>query len=225
MKRLSTLLLTSVLAFGLVFAVGCDATGSSGSTDGESGTLELSMDGSTTKALSTVSTKSSAADSVTEALVTIDEVSIVPTEDSTDGESTEVGVRALTSENFEVDLKRLQAGLDTALAEFEIPAGEYSQVRLVTAEPVQATFKNGDQHEVKIASGQQTGLKVNFPDDEFTIQNANDRVEVTLNWNVNQFAEDILRGATDNPQRQLVITPVISATVNVTSGDGGGSEG
>jgi hypothetical protein len=213
MKRLSTLLFSVVLAFGLVLT-GCDSTG--GSANGESGTLELRMDGSTSKALST--TKSTAADSVTKALVTIDEVSIVPTEDSTEGDSTEVGVQALTTENFEVDLKRLQAGLDTALAEFEIPAGEYSQIRLVTAEPVQATFKNGNEREVKIASGQQTGLKVNFPEDEFIIENADDRVEVTLNWNVDKFAEDILRGNNEIEQRQLVITPVIDATVNVVSG-------
>jgi hypothetical protein len=217
MRRLSTFLLSSVLAFGLLFAVGCDSSGST--ADGESGSLELRMDGSTSKALSTVSAKASAADSVTEAVVTIDEVSIVPSEDSTDGDSTEVGVQALTNENFEVDLKKLQAGLDTALAEFEIPAGKYSQIRLITAEPVQATFKNGDPREVMIASGQQTGLKVNFPEDEFTIENADDRVEVTLNWNVDKFAEDILKGNTQNDRGKLVITPVIDATVNIISGD------
>jgi hypothetical protein len=220
MKRLSTLLLSSVLAFGLLFAVGCDSTGSTT----ESGSLELRMDGSTSKALSSVSTKSSAADSVTEALVTVDEISIVPTEDSADGDSTDVGVQVLTDKDFEVDLKRLQTGLDTAMADLDIPTGEYSQIRLVTAEPVQATFKNGDQREVKIASGQQTGLKVNFPEDEFTIENADDRVEVTLNWNVEKFAEDILRGNAQFDQRQLVITPVIEATVNVTSA-GSGADG
>jgi len=220
MKRLSTLLLSSVLAFGLLFAVGCDSTGSTT----ESGSLELRMDGSTSKALSSVSTKSSAADSATEALVTVDEISIVPTEDSADGDSTDVGVQVLTDKDFEVDLKRLQTGLDTAIADLDIPTGEYSQIRLVTAEPVQATFKNGDQREVKIASGQQTGLKVNFPEDEFTIENADDRVEVTLNWNVEKFAEDILRGNTQFDQRQPVVTPVIEATVNVTSA-GSGADG
>jgi hypothetical protein len=68
MKRFSTLLLSSVLAFGLLFATGCDSTGSTGSTDGQSGTLALRMDGATSKALSTLSTKSTAADSITKAL-------------------------------------------------------------------------------------------------------------------------------------------------------------
>ncbi len=211
MKSLSTFLLSSVVAFGLLFAVGCDSTGSSGTTDGDSGTLELRLDGSASKALSTVSTKSSAADSVTEALVTIDEVSIVPTEDSTEGDSTEVGIQALTDEDFEVDLKQLQTGLDTAMAEFEIPAGEYSQIRLVTANQASVTFADGSSRDVMIASGQQTGLKVNF--DPFTIESADDRVEVTLNWDV----QESLQG---NPAGQFVITPAIDATVSVTGGGG-----
>lgn len=212
MKRLSTLLFSVVLAFGLVLT-GCDSTG--GSADGESGTLELRTNGSTSKALS--SAKSTAQDSITEALVTITEVSIVPSEDSTEGDSTEIGVQALTNEDFEVDLKRLQTGLDTAIAEFEIPAGEYSQIRLITADKAKVTFDDGSQQDVMIASGQQTGLKVNF--DPFTIDSVDDRVEVTLNWDV----QEVLRG---NPAGQFVITPAIEATVNVTSGgDDGGSEG
>lgn len=205
MRRYSTLLLSSVLAFGLLFAVGCDSTGSSGT----SGTLQLRMDGSTSK-LSTLSAKSNTASSVKEALVTIDKVSIVPTEDSTEGDSTEVGVQALTNEDFEVDLKRLQAGLDTAMTEFEIPAGEYSQIRLITADKASVTFDDGTQRDVMIASGQQTGLKVNF--DPFTVQSADDRVEVTLNWDV----EGSLKG---NAAGQFVITPVVDATVDVTSVD------
>ena len=206
MKRLSTVLLSSILAFGLVFAVGCDSTG--GSADGESGTVELRMDGSSTT-MNAVSSKTTAK-TITEALVTIDEVSIVPSEDSTEGDSTEVGVQALTDENFEVDLKQLQAGLDTAMAEFEIPSGEYGQIRLITANEVSMTFDDGSQQDVMIASGQQTGLKVNNFD-PFTIESPEDRVEVTLNWDV----EESLKG---NTTGRFVITPVIDATVDVTSG-------
>lgn len=208
MRRFSLPLLSVLLALGLMLT-GCD---SGGSATGESGTLELRMDGSTSPStVSALSAKSAAADSVTEALVTITEVSIVPTEDSTEGDSTEVGVQALTTEDFEVDLKRLQTGLDTALAELEIPAGEYSQIRLITANKVNVTLDDGSQRDVMIASGQQTGLKVNF--DPFTIDSADDRVEVTLNWDV----EESLRG------NLTVITPAIDATVSVESGDGNGS--
>jgi hypothetical protein len=204
MKRLSDLLLSFVLVFGLVFATGCDSTGS-GSTDGQSGTLELRMDGSTNKALSTLSSKSTTADSITSAAVTIGTVSIVPAEDTTEGDSTEVGVQALTDSSFTVDLKRLQAGLDTALTEIEIPSGSYSQVRLITEGKASVTFADSTQRDVMIASGQQTGLKVNF--DPVTVESADDRVEVTLNWDV----QESLKG---NPRGQFVITPVIDATVS-----------
>jgi hypothetical protein len=202
MKRFSTLLLSSVLAFGLLFATGCDSTGS---TDGQSGTLELRMDGSTSKALSALSTKSTAADSITKATVTIGTVSIVPAEDTTEGDSTDVGIQALIDSSFTVDLKRLQAGLDTAMTEIEIPSGTYSQVRLITEDKASVTFADSTQRDVMIASGQQTGLKVNF--DPFTVESADDRVQVTLNWDV----QESLKG---NPRGQFVITPVIDATVS-----------
>jgi len=207
MKRFSTLLFSSVLAFGLLFVTGCDSTGS---TDGQSGTLELRMDGSTSKALSTLSTTSTAADSITKATVTIGTVSIVPAEDTTEGDSTEVGVQALIDSSFTVDLKRLQAGLDTAMTEIEIPSGSYSQVRLITEGKASVSFADSTQRDVMIASGQQTGLKVNF--DPFTVESADDRVQVTLNWDV----QESLKG---NPRGQFVITPVIDATVS-TGGSG-----
>lgn len=203
MHRYSSFLLSLVVAFGLLFATGCDSTGSSE----ESGTLELSMDGaSTTKALET-SAKTSASD-VDEALVTIGEVSIVPVEDTSDGDSTETGIKALSNDNFQVDLTELQTDIDTFMAEVEIPSGEYSQLRLVTTGPVEVTFADGTTEDVMIASGQQTGLKVNF--DPFTIDSADDRVKVTVNWDVEHF----LNGAAEGKR---VITPVVDATVDVTS--------
>lgn len=205
MRHASSILLSVVVAFGLLFAAGCDSTGSV--SDGDSGTLELSMnDATTSKSLSTLSTTSSAQDSVAEATVTITELSIVPAEDTSDGDSTDTGISVLLDEDFEVDLIDLQTGLDTTLAELEIPTGEYSQIRLITNEKASVTFNGGTQEDVMIASGQQTGLKVNF--DPFTIESADDRAEVTLNWNVQQS----LKG---NPQGNLVITPVIDASVNV----------
>ena len=207
MRHRFSVLFSIVAAAGLLFGVGCDSTGSM--SDGERGTLELGMSGtSPPKSLNTLSTTSNAQDSITEATVTIAKMSIVPAEDTSDGDSTDTGISVLRSENFEVNLIDLQTGLDTTLAETEIPAGEYSQVRLITNEQASVTFEDGSQKDVMIASGQQTGLKVNF--DPFTLESADDRANVTLNWNV----EESLKG---NPQGNLVITPVIDASVNVSS--------
>ncbi len=207
MKRLSFVMLVVFATFGLLSIAGCDSTGSV--TDTEDGTLSLSMsDGSMTKSTRTFAALNSAPDSITEALVTIDEISVVPVENTTDGDSTEVGVSVLRDENFEVDLRELQTGLDTTLAELELPAGEYGQIRLVTADMASVTFQDGRQTDVMIASGQQTGLKVNF--DPFTIASVDDRVEVTLNWDV----KEALKG---NPQGRFVITPAIAAAVDTSS--------
>lgn len=211
MRTYSSLLLSLVVAGGLLFAAGCDSTGPS--ADGDSGTMELRMSGtSTSKALTQSATTDMGpptADSIETALVTIGEVSIVPAEDTSQNDSTETGVKALSDTDFEVDLKDLQAGLDTAMTEIDIPAGSYSQVRLITTGKAQVTFK-GDSSptEVMIASGQQTGLKVNF--DPFTIDSADDRVEITLNWDV----QEALKG---NPNGQYVITPAVQATVDTSN--------
>ncbi len=206
MSRYSSVLLTALLTVGLVLT-GCDSSGSAG----ESGALELRMSSASTvqTATRTASSKMTAAD-VDTAYVTINEVSIVPAEDTTEGDSTEVGVQVLSDSNFTVDLKNLQAGIDTALAEIDIPAGDYGQLRLVTANEAQVSFTDTDGTEsIMIASGQQTGLKVNF--DPFTIEGADDRAEITVNWDV----EESLKGA---PQGRYVITPAINdATVNVIS--------
>ncbi len=206
MKRLSFVTLVALTTFGFLFATGCDSTGSV--TDPEDGTLSLSMsDGSTTKSLRTHSGPNSAPDGITEALVTIDAVSVVPVEEeANEGDATEVGVSVLRDANFEVDLKELQTGLDTTLAELELPAGEYGQIRLVTAGMVSVTFQDGRQSDVMIASN---SLKLD-KFDPFTIASADDRVEVTLNWDV----KEALKG---NPQGRFVITPAIAATVDTSS--------
>jgi len=101
---------------------------------------------------------------------------------------------------------------DAVLPTIDIPTGSYSQLRLVTADEAKVSFTdtNGTE-DVMIASGQETGLKVNFPDSEFTIENADDNVELIVNWDV----EEALKGA---PQGNYVITPAINdVTVTVTS--------
>lgn len=207
MSRSSSLFLTALLAVGLVLT-GCDSAGSAG----ESGSLELRMDDLSSSSTTTLQTRMPdrfTADSIDAAVVPFTEVSIVPSEDSTDGDSTEVGVKVLSDSNFTVDLKDLQAGLDTAMADIDVPAGTYEQVRLVTAGTAQVSFVDADGTQpVMIASGQQSGLKVNV--EPFTIEGADDRVELTVNWDVNES----LKGSS---QGRYVITPVVHATATVTT--------
>jgi len=208
-SHFSTFLLAAILTAGLAFATGCDSTGVDDPLDEEAGTVETRLSGADdgTAQTNAFRTNSHVATDLQEALVTIDEVVLVPVEDTSADESEEVGLTLLTEESFEVDLIDLEAGLDTTLSELEVPAGEYGQLRLIVENEVQVTFADDTEASVMIASGQQTGLKLNF--DPFVIGPADDQVEITAEWNV----EDSIEGS---PQGQLVITPAIDATVDTT---------
>lgn len=202
MRRLSTILLSSVVAFGLVAMVGCD------SSSVENGTMNVQMtDASGTSTTSSVSTSSHVADDLDAALVTITEISVTPAENGeTDSDDERV---VLSQENFDVDLVDLNAGIDTTITDLDLPAGEYGQIRLATTEDVAITFSNGDENTAMIASEE---LKLNF-DDPITVNSADDLVDVTVDWNVENSLEGNLGAA------QLVITPVVDASATVTSVD------
>lgn len=199
MRRLTTLFLSSVVAFGLLFAVGCDSN-----SDGGTGTVDLQMSSSSTKALPAAK---AVPDSVTEAVVTITEISIVPADDeSSEGNANEVGIQSLTDEDFEVDLIELQTGANEAVKDVEVPTNMYTQIRLIVDGEVEVTFDSGNTESVMIASGQQTGLKVNV--DEFSIDSPDDRVELTINWDV----DESLKG--DNTGRFVFVPTINDATVD-----------
>lgn len=225
MKRLSTLLLAFTVAVGLL--VGCDTAGP-GLQDGGNGVLELHMTGASgSKALATTASKDSSTlvGSLDSASVTITRTAIISQGDTTQSDSTEAdstdegdeeGIKVLTEEDFVVDLMDLQSGLDTLMAEVELEAGTYSQLRLITADQATVVFEDGTERQVMVASGQQTGFKVNFT--PFTIDSADDRVRLTLSWNV----ENSLHG---NRRGNLVITPAIQASVDTSPADTSGTGG
>lgn len=175
MTRFSfSLLLSFTVAVG--FLIGCDSNGSMESDDG-SATLQMNL--------------TDAPGDVTKANVIIESASIVPLEDSSDGDSTDTGVSVLTDESFQVDLTEFQDGVDTLMAELDLEAGTYSQVRLITANPDQFDVAyetaNGDtaQANLFVPSGSQTGIKVNF-DSPLTVDSSVDTVDVTLDFDVKE---------------------------------------
>lgn len=204
MTRLSLpLFLSFAVAIGLL--VGCDSSGSMDSDDG-SATLQMNL--------------TDAPGDVTKANVIIESASIVPLEDSSDGDSTDTGVSVLTDESFEVDLTEFQDGVDTLMAELDIEAGTYSQVRLITANPDQFDVAyektNGDtaQANLFVPSGSQTGIKVNF-DSPLTVDSSVDTVDVTLDFDVkDSFVPKGPEGETSDYN----FKPTVQAMVE-TSGD------
>lgn len=206
MRRLPLLFLALVATLGLV-AVGCDTTGSM--VDDGKGTVGLRLTGaSSSKALTTPSAVVDSHDTTTTRNIDSASVTITRTALVAQGDSSADSIAVLTEEDFTVDLMDLQAGVDTMLAEVEISQGTYSQLRLITADQATVVFDDSTEREVMVASGQQTGFKVNFS--PFTIDSDGDHVDITLKWDV----ENSLKG---NRNGNLVITPSIQATVD-TSG-------
>jgi len=115
----------------------------------------------------------------------------------------------LSEESFDLDLIDLATGNTDRVNGLEIPAGDYGQMRLTTGD-VALTFKDETTKTGMIASNQ---VKLNFRE-PFTVNSADDKVDVTVDWNVVHNLEGNLRG-------QLVITPVVNASATVTSADGG----
>lgn len=175
MTRFSlSLFLSFAVAVGLL--VGCDSSGSMESDDGTA-TLQMHL--------------TDAPGDVTKANVIIESASIVPVEDTSDGDSTDTGVSVLTDESFEVDLTEFEGAVDTLMAQAEIESGTYGQVRLITANPdkfdVEYETSNGDtaQANLFIPSGAQTGIKVNF-DSPLTVDSSVDTVDVTLDFDAKE---------------------------------------
>jgi len=204
MKRFSSLLLVSLVALGLTL-VGCDSNSSS-----SEGSMDVTMtESSKSTTTASKSTSKSHIGNVSEALVTFTDVAVVP-EGSDDGTS-------LSAEDFSVDLMKLNQGIDENVNGLSIPTGTYEQIRLKAsdnaAEAVNLTFDNGETNTARIASNE---IKLNFQD-PFTVESADDKVTVTVDWDVESSLEG-KRGNTDlKGTSNLVITPVVQATATVTS--------
>ena len=117
----------------------------------ESTTLD-SLDGSHSYGKILVHSRGNAAgSSITEAKINIVQVQIR-------GKSGKYLV--FTDQNFELKLTQLDSAFGSILAKAQVPDGSYDQIRLITADTGNVTLSDGTQHELKVPSGPQTGIKV-----------------------------------------------------------------
>lgn len=183
---------------GALALTGCDTVGTSDAS-GESGQLTVLL--------------TDAPGDLTKAEVTIERVSIVPTDDSASGDAEEGGIEVMSEESMTVDLLTLQNGVTTALGEISIPEGRYSQIRLITAREATVEYEAQDgstqSADLMLPSADETGIKINF--DEFTIDESSDAVEVTLDFNVeDSFVQAGQAG-------KYIFKPVVQAESIVTN--------
>lgn len=201
-----SLLLSFAVAVGLL--VGCDSAGTSMETTSDDGSTTLQM------------SLTDAPGDVTKASVIIESVSIVPLEDSSDGDSTDVGVSVLADESFEADLTQLEGAVDTLMAEIDIEPGTYSQVRLITANPdsfdvrYETAQDDTAQANLFIPGGEPNGIKVNF-DSPLTVDASMDTVDITLDFDA---GESFIPRGRDGQTSDYNFKPTVQASVDITGG-------
>lgn len=208
MRHLNAALFTFVLALGLVGWTACDSVGPNATEPGESQDAAFSV------------RLTDAPGDVTKAVVTIKRVSVVPVEDSSEGDARQGGIELLSDSAFTADLTTLQAGVDTALASIDsIPVGTYGQIRLVTADTADVFYETAsgdtDRANLKQPSASESGIKINF--DPVTLDSADDHAEVTLDFSVEDSFVKAGRSG------MFIFKPVVHADSVVVSSDSTGT--
>jgi hypothetical protein len=87
-------------------------------------------------------------------------------------------------------------GLEQRIAEAQVPAGEYTQIRLVITDA--EIVVDGDVHELEIPSGEQSGFKIHV---SFCLDEDEDNV-LTLEW-------DVAAGLHHNAKKGYWLTPSV----------------
>lgn len=143
-------------------------------------------------------------DEFDEVLVTIERVELLGR--GADGEST---LLVLSDEPQVFNLLELQHDVSAPLADVDIPAGRYNQLRLVIDEEADVQMKNGPR--VRIPSGDKTGLRVVFP--SFSISADRDVAQVTVDFDVNDSFVNAGSSGT------YIFKPVVRAHALVVNGE------
>ena len=112
-------------------------------------------------------------------------------------------------DTMNVDLLQWSNGNYTVLAENDIPAGKYTQVRLKIIKAILG--RSGQVYELDVPSGATSGLKLNHP---FTIS-AGSSYELALDFNADKSIHST--GPKSNP-KSYKLKPVIRIVSTATSG-------
>lgn len=198
------LLALALVLSGAVALVGCDTVGSSASDD----EAQLSV------------LLTDAPGDILEAHVTIERVAIVPSNDTASGDADTEGIEVLSEDSVTVDLVQLQDGVTETLGEIEIPAGDYSQIRLVTARDATVYYEDADgasqEADLMLPSADETGVKINF--ETFTVDGNQDEIEVTLDFDVEESFVEAGQSGT------YIFKPVVQAESVATDGNTDGAD-
>lgn len=110
-----------------------------------------------------------------------------------------------------VDLLQLRNGIMALIGNTSLPAGQYSQIRLIIGTGSYVVDKAGVKHELTIPSGSQTGVKLNTP---FTLQDGM-TYELTLDFDA---SKSIIVTGNNNYKLKPVIRVEANALTGTISG-------
>jgi len=146
-------LLPLILLAGLLGWVGCDtmSTPPAASSDASA---EESPPATSDAGHIQVHLKDAPGD-IAEAYVTIRRVELVPSGNDS--------IIVLSDSTRKLDLLTLQNGVTETLADTTLPAGTYSQDRLIVGTDATIRLEDGSEPRLKIPSGTQTGIKIVVP--------------------------------------------------------------
>jgi uncharacterized protein DUF4382 len=116
-----------------------------------------------------------------------------------------------TGPSTEYDLLALQGGVTALLGDQTIPAGDYEQLRLVVDSAMVLLDGETDVRILKVPSGMQTGIKVEFGG---PVHIQPGRTDLTVDFDVAQSF--VITGPT--PPRQVLFKPVLHGVVTDVSG-------
>ncbi len=119
-----------------------------------------------------------------------------------------------------INLLALQGSESQALLEnVEIPAGDYNQIRLAVnaVDVVMDSYItiNGSQHELRVPSGSQSGLKLNTP---FTIAKGTVGMTVADENSVYTIDFDLRKSIVYAPGQGYMLKPVLRLVQNINTG-------
>jgi hypothetical protein len=115
----------------------------------------------------------------------------------------------------EFNLLELRNGLVTKLLDLDIPSGEYDLIRLYVDE-AGLKIKDGDNFNVKVPSGKQTGIKIFIKPGLHVVGGLTS--ELLIDFDLSRSF--VLRGNMDSPAgiKGFIFKPVIRAVNNSTAG-------
>jgi Domain of unknown function (DUF4382) len=116
-----------------------------------------------------------------------------------------------TGPSTEYHLLDLQGGVTALLGQAMIPAGDYSQLRLIVDSATVLLDGETDPRSLKVPSGMQTGIKVEFGGPVHILPG---RTDLTVDFSVDKSF--VVTGPT--PPRQVLFKPVLHGIVTDQSG-------